>query len=83
MAKGEDTSKHPNRRVSRADMLFGQLQGMIEGTVAPQKSLAKMWASLPADNDDAPAGGIPRPQLNTCPSCGEKTPNSGNCADCN
>ena len=51
MPKGEDTRNHPNRRVSREDMLFAQLQGMIEGTVAPQKSLAKMWSELPEDEE--------------------------------
>jgi len=33
-------------------MLFGQLQGMVEGTVPPKKSLSKMWADLPEDEDD-------------------------------
>lgn len=64
MAKGEDTSRHPSRRVSRADMLFNQLQGMIEGTVAPRNSLAKMWSELPEDDDDMirkPDGGAEQP----------------------
>jgi len=52
MPRGQDTSKHPNRRVSRADLLFAQLQGMVEGSVPPQNSLAKMWANLPEDEAD-------------------------------
>lgn len=52
MANGEDTRDHPNRKVSRSDMLFNQLQGMVEGTVAPRNSLAKMWSELPEDDDD-------------------------------
>lgn len=51
MPKGEDTRNHPNRKVSRSDMLLAQLQGMVEGTVAPRNSLAKMWAELPADEE--------------------------------
>lgn len=33
--------------------------------------------------DDAPAGGIPRPAMEDCASCGTPTPKgSGSCADC-
>ena len=45
----ENKAHHPNRKVSRSDMLFSQLQGMVEGTVAPRNSLSKMWSELPED----------------------------------
>ena len=33
--------------------------------------------------DDAPAGGIKRPEMESCAGCGENTPKgSGSCADC-
>lgn len=43
---------------------------------------AESGSLYPQGKDDAPAGGIPRPKLNTCTSCGEKTPLKGKCADC-
>lgn len=60
MARGKHEEHNPNRRVSRADMLFGQLQGMIEGTTPARNSLAKMWAELPDDSGEMCSG----------PSCG-------------
>ena len=35
------------------------------------------------DNDNAPAGGIKRPEMESCTNCGTETPKgSGSCADC-
>jgi hypothetical protein len=68
MARGEDTSKHPNRGVARqAFMMMGADMDYFQNRA----------------QDNAPAGGIPRPKMHSCGSCGEMTPtSSGTCADC-
>jgi hypothetical protein len=68
MARGEDTSKHPNRMVSLDN--FAQVARMGRALATGQ-------------GDNAPAGGIQRPEMESCAGCGENTPKgSGSCADC-
>jgi hypothetical protein len=68
MARGEDTRNHPNRRISLDN--FAQV--------------ARIGRSLATgQGDNAPAGGIPRPEMESCTNCGTQTPKgSGSCADC-
>ena len=40
-------------------------------------------SSIPQMSDNAPAGGIQRPEMESCANCGTQTPKgSGSCADC-
>lgn len=72
MARGEDTRNHPNRRISLDN--FAQIAQL-------GRELSK---GFPQIDDNAPAGGIPRPKMHSCGGCGESTPtSSGLCADCN
>lgn len=69
MARGEDTRYHPERNVSRG--AYARLA----------RELSKGFPQM--SEDDAPAGGIPRPQLHSCGGCGEMTSKEhGLCADC-
>lgn len=69
MAKGKDTSKHPNRGVSRG--AYARLA----------RDLSKGFPQM--SEDDAPAGGIPRPAMHGCGICDEPTSTEhGTCADC-
>lgn len=71
MARGEDTRHHPNRKVDWNNIIQGIL-------INPLKS-----QNLAQDNDNAPAGGIKRPEMESCTNCGTETPKgSGSCADC-
>lgn len=75
MARGEDTSKHPNRGVSRENYISGPPAGW---------TMNNMVHGLVGNSDDAPAGGIPRPKMHGCLDCGTPTPSDGGdtCIDC-
>ena len=94
MARGEDTSKHPNRGVARqafmmmgADMDYFQNRAPAGG-IPPMSDEQKqrMYGGIKPNfplPDSAPAGGIQRPEMESCAGCGENTPKgSGSCADC-
>lgn len=69
MARGQDTRNHPDRQVSRG--AYARLA----------RELSKGFPQM--SEDDAPAGGIPRPAMHSCGSCGEMTSTEhGVCADC-
>jgi hypothetical protein len=75
MARGEDTSKHPNRQVGRGNIppMSDEQKQRLYGGIKPNFPLP----------DSAPAGGIQRPEMESCAGCGENTPKgSGSCADC-
>lgn len=74
MARGKRTEFHPNRAVSRHMFAGG---GYVDVMRSPE-------LQRDLDNrDNAPAGGIPRPYMEECSSCGTLTPKgSGTCADC-
>lgn len=69
MPKGEDTSFHPARAVSRG--AYARLA----------RELSKGFPQM--HEDDAPAGGIPRPAMHGCGICDEPTSTErALCADC-
>ena len=71
MARGERTENHPNRGVSRHKFAGG---GYVDVLRSPE---------LQRDIDNAPAGGIKRPEMESCTNCGTETPKgSGSCVDC-
>lgn len=96
MARGQDTRNHPNRGVSKNMFPFGggEEHGYVEPDNFPRKEknvsrgaysrLARdLSTGFPQMSDDAPAGGIPRPKMHSCGSCGEMTSTEhGVCADC-
>ena len=68
-SSAENKAFHPNRNVSRG--AYARLARDLS-TGFPQMG-----------EDDAPAGGIPRPAMHSCGGCGESTPASSSlCADC-
>jgi hypothetical protein len=74
MARGESTEHHPNRKVGRENFMSGPPAGW---------TMNNMVKGLVGQNDDAPAGGIPRPAMESCTNCGTQTPaGSGSCIDC-
>lgn len=74
MARGEDTSNHPNRKVHRESFMTGPPAGF---------TMNNLVKGLVGQSDDAPAGGIRRPAMDSCTNCGTQTPaGSGTCADC-
>jgi hypothetical protein len=79
MARGKDTRNHPNRGVSKNMFPFGG--GEEHGYVAPDNFQPTPKRRNARDN--APAGGIQRPEMESCVGCGQNTPKgSGSCADC-
>ena len=76
MARGERTENHPNRQVSRQSFTEAMNAHSQRWRDAQEKRLQQ-------DNDNAPAGGIKRPEMESCTNCGTETPKgSGSCADC-
>lgn len=89
MARGEDTRNHSNRQVSRgayarlARELSKGFPQMDDETNRLMNTRVVGPSTGQSNNDDAPAGGIPRPKMHSCGSCGEMTSaEHGVCADC-
>ena len=84
MARGEDTSKHPNRGVGRENFISGPPAGGIPPMSDEQRK--RMYGGITPNfplPDSAPAGGMKRPEMESCTNCGTNTPKgSGSCADC-
>jgi hypothetical protein len=89
----EDTAHHEGRKIVRMNKTFAMPEGQaginaMRATVDAKlgsrdtgPSIADIRSAV--NSDDAPAGGIKRPEMESCAGCGENTPKgSGSCADC-
>lgn len=80
MRSFDNRAHHPNRRVDRASMFPSSIPPMSDEQRQRMYGGIKPNFPLP---DSAPAGGIQRPEMESCANCGTQTPKgSGSCADC-